>query len=267
MDNIMDNYKGPFIGVTGFVNPSQIEIVKGRIEEDCKDLKFFAGTLLNPDILKGKKENGPGNRFFPDVNLLPEIFLKKPNLFNIVHFYSTDQKTLLSDMLKITELAGKNLDGFQLNMNWPNVKDIEEYRKMFPEKIIMLRVNWDALETVSYLSGLLAEKISQEYKNLVDYILLDYEDGEIFSTEEIVECLLAIQKKGIGGLGVVSDYKNDWEPVTSLVKIEDLNHLSFNFDLRTLNSGKTSNWEHEISEFIKKVYDLVITYYVPVPIK
>ena len=69
------------------------------------------------------------------------------------------------------------------------------------------------------------------------------------------------------GLGVTSDYKqNSLELVASLLKIKDLNHLSFNFDLGSFNSKKMLDLDKlgEISRYLTEIYDLVLPYHVPI---
>ena len=79
-------------------------------------------------------------------------------------------------MLKVTELGGENIHGFQLNIKWPNPYILWEYKQEHPDKIIVLQCSESALEAVSCNPTTLVE-IAENYIGICDYLLIDPSGG------------------------------------------------------------------------------------------
>ncbi|KKS44865.1 hypothetical protein A3I25_00305 [Candidatus Nomurabacteria bacterium RIFCSPLOWO2_02_FULL_42_17] len=239
----MSNYKGPFIGIAGIISQKQIKTIVAKINPDTilgayiEYRCVMAGILVNSETLAGKIIKDKRKNRFPDVNQLSEIFLNHPKILNVVNFYTMDQENLLKDMLEIAKLGGENLNGLQLNITWPDTKTIREYKKKFPNHIIILEFDRDILRENSPDS--LANKIFGKYEGLVDYIVLGLgEEGISLYVNETAKYLRAIQKKTEIGLAVTGNIGpgNLLDEITILLKSKGFKDLSFSADFGLLNS-------------------------------
>jgi phosphoribosylanthranilate isomerase len=68
------------------------------------------------------------------------------------------------------------VDGLQLDMIWPEIDTVKEYRKKYPFIKIILQGNTKAFELVGNDIDVFVQRV-KEYKYYVDYILLDKSMG------------------------------------------------------------------------------------------
>jgi phosphoribosylanthranilate isomerase len=149
---------------------------------------------------------------FPAPRLIGDLFFNDPRVINLVH-YSTEEgkeNVILEDMLEIHKLAGSNLHGFQLNIPWPDVSLLKEYRAdTRADTYIVLQIGQKAVEMVGDTPQGVVDALSH-YVGFIDAILLDPSGGrgQPFNTARAREFLTAIAKQGwdislgvAGGLG------------------------------------------------------------------
>ncbi len=104
----------------------------------------------------------------------------------------------------MTEKGDSNLDGFQLNMAWPNPRALEKYCRAYSDMQIVLQIGNHALDIVHYSPGLLAEKV-KEYDGLIEYVLLDESGGlgKLLDVKKTRRYLDALAETGMDiGLGI-----------------------------------------------------------------
>lgn len=135
----------PYFGVSGFNSRLQVEEVLKSVPQGAKR-KLMVGVLVDSMILDGIQENAP--KRYPAPAKIAEIFFDHPLVFNVIDFKirNPDRYELLNQMLKITELGGKNMHGIQLNIAWPDPEIIAAYKEGFSEKQVILQCSEAALE-------------------------------------------------------------------------------------------------------------------------
>ena len=91
------------------------------------------------------------------------------------------------------------LHGFQLNMSWPNINLLKDYRKesCLKDKYLVLQINQEALEKAGNTPQGVVERLSH-YIGLIDAILLDPSGGrgQPFDPVRARESLDAITRQG-----------------------------------------------------------------------
>lgn len=204
----------PYIGITGFMNRSQVSSALAVFPHQNIKHKLMVGVLASSKTIAGQANKWPHR--YPQVAEISEIFLKYPLALNLIH-YATDDKTTDSfrDQLELlVKIGGDALQGFQLNVAWPSLITIRDFRKQHPNKHLVLQIGNGAMRELSddkmvVTPKYLADRISH-YVPFIDYILIDMSGGhkKPFEPENAVPILQAISQRdfpvrlGIaGGLG------------------------------------------------------------------
>ena len=112
---------------------------------------------------------------------------------------------ILDDLVKIQELAGLNFHGFQLNLVWPEINVLKEYRMRFGfSYYIVLQIGKKALEVVGGSPQGIVDKLSL-YASFINGILFDLSGGlgKPLDIERTKDFLFAIKNSGFNlGIGV-----------------------------------------------------------------
>jgi len=163
----------PYIGVTGFMSVDEVNEVLKAVPEGSQR-KLMVGVLASSKSIRGIPNKWP-NRY-PRAEDIAGIFPDHPAALNLIHFNTKEPDQLLAQMLEVSELAGNNFHGFQLNIRWPEPQTLKKYRKEYPEKILVLQCGSGALEEIGHDPVRLVGKVWQ-YVGICDYLLIDPSGG------------------------------------------------------------------------------------------
>lgn len=168
----MAKKNGPYVGVTGFMSRSEVDAALKVIPEGSSRC-LMVGVLVTTKTLLGRANMWP-NRC-PQIYQVADIFSDDPRALNLIH-YSTDYPELLfGDLCRMTELARPRLDGFQLNIAWPSIPQLREWRKMYPDQYLVLQIGDRAIEIAESTGGF--ESFLEGYVGVVDAVLVDASSG------------------------------------------------------------------------------------------
>ncbi len=166
----------PYIGVTGFTQKRQIEeVLDEPFFSDDSSHSFMAGLLISEKTWNG--EIGGFPKRYPRRKDAFGIFTNHSYSLNFVHYNTKHKETLDVQLVDIESHFGPELHGFQLNIVWPELRTLENFRKK-SSKLIVLQISRGAFKHVDESPKKLVDKISQGYSDLVDYVLLDPSGGE-----------------------------------------------------------------------------------------
>lgn len=163
----------PYIGITGFMSHSQVLSLFRAIPKHT-DRLIMVGVLASSQTIRGIPNKWP-NRY-PRPTELGNIFIDHPLALNLIHYNTKEKETLFDQMQEVRSLAGPHCHGFQLNIAWPDPEVLMKVAMQSKRPIIVLQVGGHALEMVSHSPIVLADKVEQ-YKGLIDYVLLDPSGG------------------------------------------------------------------------------------------
>jgi len=188
----------PYIGVTGFMSRAEVDEVLLAVSNTSRR-KLMVGVLVSSKTMQGIPNKWPGR--YPRGENIAEIFSPHPMALNLVHFNTKDPDELLAHMVAVTELGGENFHGFQLNIKWPSPKTLYEYKKLYPQKIIVLQCGEEALKEIEYDPNKLAATASN-YEHICEYLLVDPSGGigKPFDTYKAC-CYLAVLNANTGFMG------------------------------------------------------------------
>ena len=95
-------------------------------------------------------------------------------------------------------MAGPHFDGFQLNIAWPRISQLEDYCEAYPDKFLLLQIGSKAMAQVESLDDF-AESVGS-YLSVIDAVLIDPSGGkgEPLDAEKAAEYLWAVATYPIG---------------------------------------------------------------------
>lgn len=201
--------KKPYVGVTGFMSPEEVTNTLKDINFKKTNRLLMVGVLASSKTIQGIKNKWP-NRY-PQFEEIKNIFQNNEDCLNLVHYNTKEPNHLLGQLVDITEEVGSVLHGFQLNIAWPNVTILEQYKDKYPEKTIVLQIGSHAFDMVENSPEKLADKVWQYVeRSTIDYVLLDPSGGlgQPFDPEKTFRYLEALRGQsnriGLGTAGGLS---------------------------------------------------------------
>ena len=156
------------------MNRSQAERMLLSFQWLCRfDCKLMIGVMMSYKTL-----NNIDTRWkiaFPRKEDISDIFVEHPCAFNTLHYADYDGIDISKNLIEATSWGLPSINAIQLDMIWPNPKQIQEYHEMFPWLKKILQVNSKALEKVDNDPEKMLTRID-EYES-IDSILLDKSMG------------------------------------------------------------------------------------------
>jgi hypothetical protein len=170
----------PYVGITGFMSRGQVETVLELLELVGwpETHLLMVGVLVSPKSLRQEELKPIWRNKYPDPEHLRSIFVPDPRALNLVH-YNTKEPGLADQLEQVTEMV-PNLDGFQLNIVWPDSEELALFRERHPDLKIVLQLSRKALlgyDPESVDSSRWLHDRLKPYAEIVDYVLLDLSCG------------------------------------------------------------------------------------------
>lgn len=196
----------PYIGITGFSKPEEVSAAL-QVFANNGSRKLMVGVLATYKALRSIPMKPKWAKQTPNPASISGLFPNDERVVNLVHFSTEEgqESSVLADMFKIHEVAGPNFHGFQLNVAWPQINQLDDYRAaMGWGHRIVLQLGQKAVEVVGGTTQGVVDML-YHYAGVVDDVLLDPSGGlgKPFDTERARELLSAIAEQGWDlGLGV-----------------------------------------------------------------
>ncbi|MBI3074869.1 MAG: hypothetical protein HYY92_01485 [Parcubacteria group bacterium] len=195
----------PYIGITGFMSVGEVlsilDTAEGTIPANANRL-VMVGVLASQKTMRGISNKWP-NRY-PPKDRIDGLFQNHPHALNLIHYNTKEEGTLAEQLHAMTEIGGPNLHGFQLNIAWPSLAVLYEFRRRHPTKVVVLQIGAHALAMVKHSPEWLV-KMTAHYEPVADYVLLDPSGGtgKPLDVEEMRGYLRALTARKLAmGLGI-----------------------------------------------------------------
>lgn len=152
------------------------------------------GFLVSDKTLRGQETK---NRRYPEVWKIPYMLDRiHGDVFTMIH-YSTKEPDSLSDQVKqiFEDIYEEGLcRAMQMNIVWPDIKQVTEVKRRYPEMQLVFQASFRAMEGKSPKE--LADRISA-YGDLIDYALIDPSGGrgEPFDVKSSVAVYSELKQK------------------------------------------------------------------------
>ncbi|NTW14814.1 MAG: hypothetical protein HGA38_00415 [Candidatus Moranbacteria bacterium] len=181
-DNIINNReggvmtierkKGPYIGWTN-ANWTP-ELVRRALElvPETSRYRLMVGLPMGPTVFDGDA------RLWGAVK---NLCVRDPRLFVLIHYGTSRPESLNNDLQALIVKSGQSPgpDGFQLNIPWPPLDELEKFRERHPEKHLVLQIGRQALSDLGNFGGLM-ERVAgklRDYEPFIDAVLFDPSGG------------------------------------------------------------------------------------------
>ena len=148
----------PYVGITGVTTPEQTASALSAFPKDG-NRKLMVGVLATWKSLHGIPMKPKWAKQTPDPKIISALFTSDERVLNLVHFSTEEgqENSVLGDMLKIHELAGPNFHGFQLNLVWPGIRLLKEYRETVSSNYrIVLQISREAVKVAGEIPHVIA---------------------------------------------------------------------------------------------------------------
>lgn len=190
---------GPYLGVTGFMSRAEVTEALAVVPQGSTR-RLMVGVLMSSKTLVGQTNEWPGR--YPLKENVKDIFVDDPRALNLIHYNTDHPETLLMQLIEITELAGPHLDGFQLNIAWPPISQLEDYWKAYPGKFLLLQIGGRAMSEVESMERF--GELVGAYLPMIDAILIDPSGGkgEPLDAVKGAEYLRAVRQYPTLGIGI-----------------------------------------------------------------
>ena len=173
-----------YISITDFTSPEQVWNMLSVFRNNSKPGREVHYKLGVGVMTSYKRLNDLPTKWstaFPPKERIADIFVSNGRstdywLFNTLHYADYEGIDVLNNLLKATELGGKNMNALQLDMIWPEPKILLEYRQKHPNIQIIIQANSIALDQVNNDPDKLVARLLS-YGESLDYVLLDKSMG------------------------------------------------------------------------------------------
>lgn len=167
----------PYIGICDFPNSKKVKVMSEIMAE--KSLPMSRRLLMAGVMISRKTMNGIPSKWtdvWPDKNDLRNIFYRHHRTLNCLHYADFEGKDVLTNLVRASTFGGPNLDALQLDMIWPDIDALWDFRDLRSDLKIILQVNERAMS----MQGDDPEKVAlliEQYSPAINYVLLDKSMG------------------------------------------------------------------------------------------
>jgi hypothetical protein len=264
------------IGVTGFMSVEELKTAQDLFirlfeqheaahEKENSEPRLMAGILVSSKTIEGIPDRYPGR--YPKPQKLTDLFLEANswNTRNLAHYNTDTPENLVEECEQVMEVVGPSLDGFQLNIRWPDPVLVKELRRRHPRLHILLQVGGGALSHFARgregafsrydTEGFMAKVL--EYGGSLNEILLDPSGGRGEALQAghltpLVRELMKVEGLGIGVAGGLSG--ETMGLVSELVPV--CSYLSIDAEGRLRNSEDDSLNLERVEVYLKAAFEL-----------
>lgn len=174
----------PYFGVTGFVTHNEVEDFRAFLLKriNGKEIhnyiaslnrQIMIGVLMNRKTLGGYIPSNPSR--YPLLEEVQKMFTSNELFLNTVHYNCDDWRDLTNQLCYIAEIS--NVNAIQLNLKWPYIESLKEFKEVCPHINIILQIGVGAYYEVGQSPTALYARIG-EYAPYIDSILFDMSGGQ-----------------------------------------------------------------------------------------
>lgn len=200
-----------YVGITGFKTPDEVRQAgwlfasAGFLGADSRlgAYKPMFGIAASNKRLADRAKEGTMS---PSANNLISVLREVPDKCLPVMHYSTENRDRLFgelvELFSIGKMYEEYCSAVQINMDWPDIKQVEAIKKAMPEMVMIFQIPQKAMQSYAVNSegSLDIEAIAaraNEYASFADYMLIDPSGGKgkEFDVEQCTGLMLALNEK------------------------------------------------------------------------
>jgi hypothetical protein len=195
----------PYVGVTGFTAPTEVDEVLAVVPNGT-DRLLMVGVLASRPSLAGTASKIHPERY-PPADRAAKIFSDDRRALNLIHYYAPEPDGLAAQLERVRAVGGPRLHGVQLNIAWPDPDALHALDGLR----VVLQLGIRAMEACSGNSEAIATRVAA-YGGRIHDVLIDPSGGngtaDALGTDKALAIARAIQHRmpdlGIGIAGGLS---------------------------------------------------------------
>ncbi|NTW89996.1 MAG: hypothetical protein HGB37_03775 [Candidatus Moranbacteria bacterium] len=200
----MTHFPKSHICIAGITRPEHWKQIVSHIPEKPNQIVIIESMVCHETLL-GKASEYP--KRFVSLSELRTLLGRHPNVLNLVRYSTSERSSVDSQLRRIIELCGPGIDGFQLELAWPDIEQLRRFLAMFPKKLV-LKIGRQAYEDVGRSKIRLSSRLLR-YHGLIQDIQLNLTEGseDQFDPDQTLDLLktLHVLPFGVGISGRLSD--------------------------------------------------------------
>ena len=168
----------PYVGITGPVNTFEVESICKKFRESGYSMGSPHIPMLGFLVSYKTLNNLPtANKRYPQVHVLRDLLAEtQKDVLTMVHYNTKEMPSLAGQVAQIFDgiYQNKLCRALQMNIIWPDVRQVRAVREKFPEMQIVFQASHKAMENKSpkeIIAGI------GEYGDTLDYVLIDPSGG------------------------------------------------------------------------------------------
>lgn len=165
-----------YIGITAFTKVKEVDAARKAF--NCPSRKLMIGVVATYKSLRLQPMKEYWAKQTPHCNDIKYLFTDDPRTLNLVHYSSDQGKEALmaTDMRVIAQNAGRNFHGFQINMAWPDVRELHQYHEATEvPHYIVLQIGKDAI-SMEPNPAAIGQRL-RDYREVIDAVIVDMSGG------------------------------------------------------------------------------------------
>lgn len=192
----------PYIGITDFETIRQVEQMIDVFDKaQEKYPSSISRKLMIGVMISYKTLNNISSRWsaiWVKKELIKFLFINNPSVYNTLHYADYKGNTNSEHLLRATEYGGENIQSLQLDMIWPSVEMLAEFKKERPEIDLILQVGKPAFKQINNDPAQLVRQLKR-YESIIEFVLLDKSmgQGKAMNANELLIYFKAIIDSGI----------------------------------------------------------------------
>lgn len=170
----------PYIGITDFTKKEEVwnmvNVFNNNFHSRFKR-RLHVGVMMSYKTLNGIPTKW--SNAFPPNHVVADIFVSPREVYNCLHYADYDRSVgFANDLTRAIKLGGFLLDAVQLDMVWPDPREIGEAltESLIPIEVI-LQVGKNAMEEVDNDPEAVVKKL-ESYEGVFHRVLLDKSMGK-----------------------------------------------------------------------------------------
>ncbi len=217
-----------------------ISIFEGSLGWKLDSHDLMVGVLVNGHTLSGERSSKFEVRY-PKIRELSKILNPHRRVLNLVHYSTHEKDTLGTQLMDVMRLTGNYLDGFQLNVAWPEPVSLNITRGMR----MVLQLGSGAIKAMDANPEAIAERLDQ-YDGLITDVLIDRSGGrrQPFDIHETIALFEAIRARHPElALGVAGGLCKNKVPNLSLLRDKFGSNFSADAEGEMRNEWDRLKWD------------------------
>lgn len=166
----MTTKRQPYIGVTGFTAPTEVDEVLAAVPHGSPRL-LMVGVLASRRSLRGEpSKKYPGR--YPPREQIAKIFPEDRRALNLVHYHAPGATGLAAELEGLRAIGGPRLHGVQLNIAWPDPDALHALDGLR----IVLQLSRQAMDACAKNPAAIAGRVA-DYGDRIHDVLIDPSGG------------------------------------------------------------------------------------------